>query len=457
MHTQFELSVWVHKQPFIFPLIDPRLEKESDTMTVEPGFENPPPARERGNTIAIVALIVAIIAVGLSAYVFISVGNQLSTFSGQTSTLASTMQQENSQLATLGSQISELNTKIASLNATMAKINSGGGSGGGSTPPTGLTAQQIYNQTANSVVLVKVQVSNGTDEGSGFVYDTSGRIVTNNHVIANALSGGITVTFLNGTTVSATLLGTDPYSDVAVIQVSAPAALLKPLKVGVSSALVVGDPVYALGNPFELTDTMTQGIISAVGRELDEGIGYVIVDVLQTDAAVNPGNSGGPLFNSMGEVVGINTAGATSTSSGVNFAVPSDTITREIPSLIATGSYTHAYLGISGYDVTPGVVSAMSLPKGTYGTLVVSVVSGGPSDKAGLKGGTRTVTVDGAPLTIGGDVITGVDGHPVKFFYNLMVYIERNKRPGDTITLSILRNNAPMNVVVTLGTRPPPG
>jgi S1-C subfamily serine protease len=426
-------------------------------MTVEPGFQNPPPARERGNTVAIVAIIVAIIAVGLSAYIFVNVGSQLSAFSGQTSTLANTVQQENAQLASLGSQISALNSKIAALNSTLAKIGSGGGSGGGTTPPTGLTAEQIYNRTANSVVLVKVQVSGGTDTGSGFVYDTSGRIVTNNHIIAGALSGGITVTFLNGTTVSATLLGTDPYSDVAVIQVSAPAALLKPLKMGVSSALVVGDPVYAVGNPFELTDTMTQGIISAVGRELDEGVGYVIVDVLQTDAALNPGNSGGPLFNSAGEVVGMNTAGATSTSSGVNFAVPSDTITREIPSLMATGSYTHAYLGISGYDVTPGVVSAMSLPKGTYGALVVSVVSGGPSDKAGLKGGTSTVTVDGAPLTIGGDVITGVDGHAVKFFYNLMVYIEHNKKPGDTITVSILRNNTPMSIVVTLGTRPPPG
>jgi S1-C subfamily serine protease len=423
-------------------------------MTVEPGFENPSPARERGNTLPMVAIIVAIIAIGLSAYIFANVGNQLSTFSGQTSTLANIVQQENAQLANLGSQVSALNTKIAALNATIANIKSGGGSGGGTTPPTGLTTQQIYNRTANSVVLVKVQVSNGTDTGSGFVYDSLGRIVTNNHVIAGALPGGITVTFLNGTTVSATLLGTDPYSDEAVIQVTAPAALLKPLKMGVSSNLVVGDPVYAVGNPFELTDTMTQGIISAVGRELDEGNGYLIVDVLQTDAALNPGNSGGPLFNSAGEVVGMNTAGATSTSSGVNFAVPSDTITREIPSLIATGSYTHAYLGLSGADVTLGVVSVMSLPKGTFGTLVVSVVPGGPCDKAGIRGGTRTVTVDGAPLTIGGDVITGVDGHPMKFFYNLMVYIERNKKPGEIITLNVLRNNASMNIVVTLGARP---
>ena len=317
---------------------------------------------------------------------------------------------------------------------------------------------EIYNQTANSVVLIEVPVLGGVDQGSGFVYDSTGRIVTNNHVIAGATPGGvITVTFLNGTTLDAIIVGADPYSDIAIIKVTAPAALLKPLRIGVSSALIVGDPVYALGNPYQLTDTLTQGIISAVGRTLDEGAGYLIVDVLQTDAAVNPGNSGGPLLNSLGEVVGINTAGATSTSSGLNFAVPSDTVTREAPSLIATGSYSHPYLGISGVDVTRGVVSAMNLPAGTYGTLVTSVVSGGPSGNAGLRGGTNTVTVDGAPLSIGGDVITGADGHPLKTFYNLMVYIERNKKPGDTVTFNILRNNNPTNIAVTLGVRPPPG
>ncbi len=414
--------------------------------------------RGGGNTLAAVAIIIAIIAIGFSAYVFISVGNQVSTFTAQTSTLASTVQQTNTQLSTLDSKITDLNTKITTLESTVAGISTGGGSGGGTPPPTGLTPQQIYNQTANSVVLIEVPVAGGVDQGSGFVYDSTGRIVTNNHVIAGATSGGgITVTFLNGTTLDATLVGADPYSDIAIIKVTAPAALLKPLKIGVSSALVVGDQVYALGNPYQLTDTLTQGIISAVGRTLDEGAGYLIVDVLQTDAAVNPGNSGGPLLNSRGEVVGINTAGATSTSSGLNFAVPSDTVTREAPSLIATGGYNHPYLGISGVDVTRGVVSAMNLPAGTYGTLVTSVVSGGPSGNAGLRGGTSTVTVDGAPLSIGGDVITGADGHPLKTFYNLMVYIERNKKPGDTITFNILRSNTPTNIAVTLGVRPPPG
>jgi S1-C subfamily serine protease len=420
---------------------------------METRFENPSPAKERSNTMTMLAIIIAIIAIGFSAYIYTSENTQISTLTSQTTTLASMVQQTNDQITSLSSKFSELNTKIAALNATIAKIKAGGSDGG--TPPiTGLTAPQIYNRTANSVVTIEVQVSGGTATGSGFVIDSSGKIVTNNHVIEGALNGGITVTFLNGTILGATLVGADKYSDIAVIQVSASAALLKPLKMGSSSALIVGDPVYALGNPFKLTNTMTHGIISAVGRELDEGVGYLIVDVLQTDASINPGNSGGPLFNSLGEVVGVNTAGETQTSSGVNFAVPSDTVTRELPSLIAVGSYTHPYIGISGTDITPGVISAMNLPKGTYGTLVISVVSGGPSDKAGLRGGTSTMTVDGALLSVGGDVITGVDGHSIKSFYNLIVYLERNKKPGDSLTMNILRNNIAMNVIITLGARP---
>jgi S1-C subfamily serine protease len=199
---------------------------------------------------------------------------------------------------------------------------------------------------------------------------------------------------------------------------------------------------------------MTHGIISAVGRDLDTGLGYLIVDVLQTDAALNPGNSGGPLFNSKGEIVGVNTAGETATSSGVNYAVPSDTLTRELPSIIATGTYKHPYIGISGTDVTQGVRSAMELPNGTYGILITTVIQGGPSDQAGLRGGTNVVVVDGVQLSIGGDVITGADGHAVKSFYDLIVYNERNKKPGENLTLTILRNNSPLDIIVKLGERP---
>lgn len=419
-------------------------------LTLEPGYENKP--REEGGGgrgLAVLAIIISLLSIGASLYFYYSISSQLNDLNSQTTLI----QGVNSQLSTFNADLANLNAKVASLNASIAKIS------GGVVPPpaTGLTAKQIYNITANSVVLITVQLTGGTGEGSGFVYDPSGLIVTNDHVVSGANPGSITVTFINGTTVGATVVGTDVYSDIAVIKVSASAALLKPLKLGSSSSLVVGDQVYAIGNPYGLADTITQGIISAKGRELDEGQGYLIVDVLQTDAAINPGNSGGPLLNLKGEVVGINTAVPSQTSTGIGFAVPSDTIAREVPSLISKGGYDHPFLGITGVDVDQGVIDAMGLPRGSHGTLVVTVVSGGPADKAGLRGGTRTATVDGAPLSVGGDVITSADGHPLKFFYDLMVYIERNKKPGDQLILGIIRNGSSMTVTVTLGVRPQPG
>jgi S1-C subfamily serine protease len=178
--------------------------------------------------------------------------------------------------------------------------------------------------------------------------------------------------------------------------------------------------------------------------------------VIQTDAAINPGNSGGPLLNLNGEVVGINTAIPTDTSRGIGFAVPSDTIARELPSLLATGTYQHPYLGIIGQDVTPGIVEAMNLPAGTHGTLVIEVTVLGPSANVGLRGGTTTQTIDGAPIKIGGDVVVSADGTPMKSFYDLIVYLQLNKRPDSKLTLGIIRNGAPMDVVVTMGIRPAP-
>jgi S1-C subfamily serine protease len=180
------------------------------------------------------------------------------------------------------------------------------------------------------------------------------------------------------------------------------------------------------------------------------------VDVIQTDAAINPGNSGGPLLNMDGEVVGINTAIPSETSRGIGFAVPSDTIARELPSLISKGTYSHPYLGIQGRDVTQGIVGSMNLPTGTRGTLVIEVTSGGPAGIAGMRGGTRTETVDGVSTKLGGDVITSADGTQMKTFYDLIVYIQRNKVPGAKITLGIIRDSSQRNIVVTLGTRPPP-
>jgi S1-C subfamily serine protease len=261
------------------------------------------------------------------------------------------------------------------------------------------------------------------------------------------------VTFINGTIVPAKVVGTDLYSDIAVIQVTAPASLLVPLPLGNSSALKVGEAVLAIGNPYGLADTLTTGIVSALGREMDSSSGYPIVDVIQTDAAINPGNSGGPLLNMSGQVVGINTAIPTSTSTGIGFAVPSNTIAREIVSLISTGTYVHPYLGIQGVDVTPGIITAMNLPAGTHGTLLTYVTQGSPAATAGLRGGTSTRIVDGSLLSIGGDVIIAADGQKVKSIYDLILYNQRNKRPGEVVALTIIRGGTTVTVKVTLGTR----
>ena len=321
---------------------------------------------------------------------------------------------------------------------------SGGSTGGGTNDVSAL-----YDSVKDSVVLIKSTLPLGTATGSGFIYDTQGRIVTNDHVIDGANS--ITVTFINGTIVPATVVGADPYSDIAVIQVSAPSALLKPLRLGDSSALKVGQEVLAIGNPYGLADTLTTGIISATGREMDSASGYPIVDVIQTDAAINPGNSGGPLLNLSGEVIGINTAIPSQTSSGIGFAVPSNTISREIVSLISTGKYDQVYIGIQGTDVTPGIITTMNLPAGTHGVLLTTV--SGPAATAGLRGGTSYQIVDGVYTPVGGDVITKADGQAMKGIYDLILYMQRNKRPGDTIALTIIRGGTEMVVSVTLGVR----
>ena len=311
---------------------------------------------------------------------------------------------------------------------------------------------EIYNQTRNSVVLIETN----TGTGSGWVYDTLGHIITNNHVVEDATS--IQVTFQTGNIMEAELIGRDPYSDMAVIKVEAPSELLHPLKVGESNELLVGETAIAIGNPFGLANTMTVGIISATGRQMSTVDNYAIVDVIQTDAAINPGNSGGPLLNIEGEVIGMNTAIISSSNdfSGIGFAIPSDTITREIQSLIDHGSYEHPWLGISGYNLFPDMAEAMGLDRNTHGTLVVLVIEGGPAASAGIQGASDTAVINGITFDIGGDIIIGVEGLTLDSFYELQVYLTRNTKPGDTVTLTIIRDGDVMDVEFTLGSRPPP-
>ena len=355
----------------------------------------------------------------------------------------------NREIEALQFQLTSANYEISSLRDEMRMLRLGNAS-------KSLLLTEIYNQSRRAVVLISVQTRFGPGQGSGFVYDGEGRIITNNHVVEDAVD--ITVTFIDGTIVPATPVGRDPYVDLAVIDVDVDEYLLRPLRLGNSSELLVGEQVVAIGNPFGLADSMTTGIVSAVGRQMEAPGRYAIVDVIQTDAAINPGNSGGPLLNMRGEVVGMNTAILSETGqfSGIGFAIPSDTIKREMPSLIETGTYQHPYLGITGTDVTPAIAEHMGLDENTRGALIVDVVDGKPADEAGIKGGTREELIEGSPVSIGGDVIIGIDGRTIRSFYDLVFYMERFYRPGDAVELTLIRGDRVMDLQVTLGVRPPP-
>jgi len=221
--------------------------------------------------------------------------------------------------------------------------------------------------------------------------------------------------------------------------------------------LTVGEPVAAMGNPFGLSDTLTVGVVSSLERTLDAAGGYVIIDIIQIDAAVNPGNSGGPLVNVKGQVVGVNTAiqSETGTFTGIGFAIPSDTVKREIDALIETGGYKHPWLGVTVLEVNIAIADAIGLEK-PQGILVLDVTSASPAGLAGLRGGDEDFVVDGLEVTLGGDVITDVDGIPVITMDDLVVYMERNTSPGDSVVLGIIRDGQELGLTVTLGERPPP-
>lgn len=298
----------------------------------------------------------------------------------------------------------------------------------------------IYQEVGPSVV--NIQHSQG--EGSGFVWDSAGHIVSNNHVVEGA--DRILVTFADGTVTEGRVIGTDPDSDLAVLQVDLPAAQLQPVTLADSTQLKVGELAIAIGNPFGQAGTMTVGFISALGRrlELDSTV-YNIPDVIQTDAAINPGNSGGVLLNPQGEVIGVTSAiiSPVQASSGIGFAIPSVIVQRVVPALIANGAYQHPYLGISGTTLTTEMVAQLGLPAGQRGALIVQVVSGGPAAAAGLQGSETS-----------GDVVTAVDGQPVDSIDDLITYLARYGTAGEMVNFTVLRSGQTLTVPVTLGTRP---
>ena len=324
----------------------------------------------------------------------------------------------------------------------------------------------LYEQVKNSIVVIRgiiVQqdifrhIYYTQVQGTGFIYNFTGEMVilTNYHVISSAIN--ITVTFVNGNGYMASVLGSDPYADLAVLSTDAPYSEYDPLDIVSSSTLKVGDPVITVGTPYGLTGSMTTGIVSAMSRTIteEESGTYAIADVIQTTALLNPGNSGGPLLNYKGQDVGITTA-IVSGSQGLSFAIPSSTILREIEALCTEGSYNqHPWLGVAGTDMTYEIAEALNVNV-TYGWLVTQVTSNGPADKAGLRGGTSQVLVAGEWVIIGGDIIIAVDGTRITNMDDLLTYMETNTVPGQTINLTIIRNNQTMTLPVELGTRPSP-
>jgi len=299
-------------------------------------------------------------------------------------------------------------------------------------------------------------------QGSGFVWDTLGHIVTNDHVVRGA--DELRVTFSDGIVLPAELIGTDPDSDLAVIKVDPKLAHLAPVEQGDIDQVQVGQRAIAIGNPFGFAGTMTSGIVSAIGRSIPASTGFNIPEAIQTDAAINPGNSGGPLLDAAGQVIGVNAQiqSSTGSNSGVGFAIPINIVQRVAPALIRDGVYRHAYLGISGQTYSPAWADALGFSTTDRGAYVMDVRSDGPSARSGLRAGSQDtkvilgIGVSGAIyLQRGGDLIIAIDGQPIATFDDLLVYLESYKSPDDRVELTVLRaGEGQQTVSITLGVRP---
>jgi S1-C subfamily serine protease len=340
------------------------------------------------------------------------------------------------QVASLNSEITDLQNSVQRIegtqNITYQNVT---------ILQNGTSLADLYANVRESVVLIQSITSSSGVQGSGFVYTFNGRnvVITNYHLVEDTQS--LSVTFADGKGYSATVLGEDPYSDLAVLSVDAPASEFKPVTIVSSSPLRVGEPVIAIGNPYGLVGSLTTGVVSATGRSITEDTagGYAIANVIQTSTPINPGNSGGLLLNNLGNVVGITTA-VVSESQGLGFAIPSNTILREITQLVNTGSYNgHSYLGVKGNDMSYSVAQQINAPV-TYGWRVAEIVRGGPCD--------GKLTVD--------DIIVAMNGQVIKNNDDLASYLEQNTLPGDTLNLTVYRDDTQITVAVTLGTRPAP-
>jgi S1-C subfamily serine protease len=334
-----------------------------------------------------------------------------------------------------------------------------------------LSVNDIYERDSAGVVYIEAQRaqerqpfnpfgpapggSGGTATGSGFVIDTDGHILTNAHVVDGADSVTVRVGGEDGDTFDAEVIGADPSTDVAVLEVSEGTDRLQPLELGSSGEVEVGDAVVAIGNPFGLDRTVTAGIVSAVQRQISAPNGFTIANAIQTDAPINPGNSGGPLIDAAGRVIGINSqieAAGGGGNVGIGFAVPIDTANEVAQQLIDTGEVQHAFVGIAGADLTPEIAEVLNLDA-DGGALVQSVVPDSPADEAGVEAGDAQVTVAGQRIRAGGDLIIAVDGEPVDGMDDVIAAVD-SKQPGDDLELTLLRGGDERTVTVELGDRP---
>jgi S1-C subfamily serine protease len=368
--------------------------------------------------------------------------------------------EETSKVNALENLTADLRTKNSQLEGSLSSLNRQG-----NVTIYGISPAQIYTNSNRSVVTIQgtevavVDTLFGPQKtiasvlGSGFVIDLSNSyyVVTNFHVVDNIMN--TTVTFWNGEAYQAKIIGSDPYSDIAVIATQASPGEFHPLGFAPSSSLVVGEPVVAIGNPLGLSGSVTFGIVSQLGRTIQyqsAGRGFSIADVIQFSAPINPGNSGGPLLDADGMVVGMTTAIA-SGSQGVGFAIPSDTVLRELSPLVSSGKYDkHPYVGFQGVDVNYKLSQIIGT-NATYGVLIEKTVTGSPADKAHLRGGQQIVTIDGQQYLVGGDVIVSIDGSRIVNYDALSTYLERHTLPGQTIQVGIIRSGSYLEVQVALG------
>jgi putative serine protease PepD len=322
-----------------------------------------------------------------------------------------------------------------------------------------LSVSEVYEKAYKSVVEITTTLNQSSPmggeqqasgQGSGFVFDADGHIVTNHHVVDGAQS--VSVRFWDGSTYDATVVGTDPSTDLAVIKVDAPADVLLPLALGDSNSLSVGESVVAIGSPFGLEGTLTSGIVSALNREMTSPNNFTISNSIQTDAAINHGNSGGPLLNAAGEVVGVNTQIKSDSggSDGIGFAIPSATVSSIVPQIISSGAVEHAYLGVGVASLSESVASELGVPAGA---MVTEVRQGTPAAEAGLRAASGSEMVNGQSYPTGGDVITAVDGTAITDGASLQSAIDA-KRPGDSVSITYTRDGTSTTVQVSLGTRP---